>query len=478
MRVRLAYKLFLMFFITSVVSIAFMVGVMRYFFERDFGDFVNKMEMEQLSEMVDKLGKAYQQKANWDFIAGRPQAFREMLRPDFTDKASHHPFPRPDDGHPPGERPVPPPMEPRPPLIEQRLTLFDAQQHIVVGDARSTRDHIMRPIVVGGKTVGWLGLRVRKALTNPLEQTFRRRQAWTFFIVGGAVLFLSALVSYLFARHLLQPVARLTHGAHALASRKFDTRIEVHTADELGQLANDFNRMAQTLDSYEQLRQQWISDISHELRTPLAILRGEIEAIQDGVREMTGGNLASLHAEVLHLEKLVNDLHELSLADTGVLSSAQAPVDVLAVLQESVDLFAPRFADASITLTLDPDPTQKIIMTGDADRLAQVFANLLENSLRYTRSPGQLRIWWKSIGQWLHLNFEDTMPGVPDEALAKVFDRLYRVDKSRARVSGGSGLGLAISKGIVEAFGGEIRASHSTMGGLRIEIVLPIRMPA
>lgn len=369
-------------------------------------------------------------------------------------------------------------MEPHPPLIEQRLTLFDAHQQVVAGDARSTRDHILRPIVVDGKTVGWLGLKVRRALTNPLEQTFRRRQAWTFFIVGCAVLLLSAAVSYLSARHILQPVARLTQGAHALASRKFDTRIEVHTADELGQLADDFNRMAQTLEHYERLRQQWISDISHELRTPLAILRGEIEAIQDGVREMSGSNLASLHAEVLHLEKLVNDLHALSLADTGVLSSAQAPVDVLAVLQESVDLFAPRFADAAIALALDPDPTQPIIMTGDADRLAQVFANLLENSLRYTRSPGKLRIWWKLIGPRIHLNFEDTTPGVPEEALAKVFDRLYRVDRSRARASGGSGLGLAISKGIVEAFGGEIRAAHSTLGGLRIEIVLPVRMPA
>jgi two-component system sensor histidine kinase BaeS len=122
---------------------------------------------------------------------------------------------------------------------------------------------------------------------------------------------------FLLSRHLLRPIKKLADGTQALTARQFKTRIDVHTKDELGQLASGFNIMAQTLERYEQTQKQWLSDIAHELRTPLSILQGEIEAIQDGVREVNRKMFDSLHAEVLHVTKIVNDLHELSMADSG-----------------------------------------------------------------------------------------------------------------------------------------------------------------
>jgi len=222
------------------------------------------------------------------------------------------------------------------------------------------------------------------------------------------------------------------------------------------------------------MRQQWISDISHELRTPLSVLRGELEALQDGVREMNRATLDSLHAEVLHVGKIVNDLHELSLADTGSLLFVNKPIDPLQVLTNTLESFRTRFERRSIEVQADPAPGEPRRILADPDRLTQLFSNLLENTLRYVNAPGTLKISHHCTAKRLTLTFEDSGPGVPEESLPHLFDRLYRVDKSRSRSRGGSGLGLSICKSIVENLGGDIRAANAPSGGLRLEIVLPL----
>jgi two-component system sensor histidine kinase BaeS len=248
----------------------------------------------------------------------------------------------------------------------------------------------------------------------------------------------------------------------------------VQSQDELGQLARNFNTMAQTLAKYEQMRQQWISDISHELRTPLSVLRGELEAIQDGVRKVDRETLNSLHAEVLHVGKIVNDLHELSLADSGSLPFKKEPIDPLTVLANTLRSFRTRFEQRAIDLQADLATNAPARVLGDADRLSQLFANLLENTLRYADSPGTLKLWHSRTAGRITLYFEDSGPGVPPASLEHLFDRLYRVDKSRSRALGGSGLGLSICRSIAETLGGSIRAINATSGGLRIELVLPV----
>ena len=363
----------------------------------------------------------------------------------------------------------------RPPRfgIEHRLTLFDINEKTVAGPASSPIDHTLQEIISDNQTVGWLGLKKEDNLTQPLDIAFLKQQAQALYMTGALMLVLAAITAFFFARHLLAPIKQLTAGTRALTSRNFETRIMVKSNDELGQLAADFNQMAQTLENYEQMRHQWISDIAHELRTPLSVLQGEIEALQDRVRQITPESLRSLHAEVSHLTRLVRDLHDLSLAESGSLHYNMEPVAPLALVQDILKKFRSNFETRKIVLVDELDKEISQTIPGDSSRLVQVFSNLLENSLRYTKSPGTLKIRSRITSSEINLCFEDSAPGVPPESLGKLFDRLYRVDKSRSRAQGGSGLGLAICKSIIEAHNGTIKAFQSPLGGVLFEITLP-----
>jgi two-component system sensor histidine kinase BaeS len=472
-----------------------MVAVLQYFALRNFADYVDKMEMERLDALVKELAAEYQQDQGWTRLQNNFSRWMELTRPKPPEGFLFPPGPPPG---PPGfygqvqrrDRPPPPPppwgldLGPPPPgaisihFAGPGISLFDADKQPLIGHAHTSRDHLLKGIEVDGKIVGWLGIRKPERLSHPLEKEFARRQARAFYLVGGSVLLLAIFVSVFLSRHLLAPIRKLTAGTRAISFRRFDTRIEVGTGDELGQLAGDFNRMAQAMENYEQLRQQWISDISHELRTPLSILRAEIEALQDGIRVPGRETLESLHGEVLHLSKIVNDLHDISLADAGMLSVRHDPVNPVQVLQETLKGFQTRFAARQITVQEEPaEGWDHFLIKGDADRLKQIFANIMENAWRYAASPGVLKIWQEVRGGSLSLNFLDSGPGVPEESLDRLFDRLYRVDLSRSRRQGGSGLGLAICKSLVQTLGGEILARNAPSGGLWIEILLPL-LPA
>jgi two-component system sensor histidine kinase BaeS len=359
-----------------------------------------------------------------------------------------------------------------------RISLFDAgKQPLTPADASPPDEgYRLKPILVDGQVVGWLGIRKHERPTHPLDVEFLRVQSQTFQAVGGVALLLAVFVTFVLSRHLLAPVKELAEGARALTSRRFETRIEVRARDEIGQLAADFNAMAQALERYEQMRRQWMSDISHELRTPLAILRAEIEAIQDGVREVTPEALESLHTEVMHVSRIVHDLHDLSLIESRAFDAEQTAVNPLEVLEDTLRSFHTRFQQRGIRIEVEGGglDTEHVAVMADGGRLTQLFANLLENTLRYADAPGVLRIFHELTAGRLFLHLEDSGPGAPEESLGRLFDRLYRVDKARSRAQGGSGLGLAICKSIVESFGGRIEASNAPTGGLRISIAFPL----
>ncbi|MFC1833403.1 ATP-binding protein [Thermodesulfobacteriota bacterium] len=311
-------------------------------------------------------------------------------------------------------------------------------------------------------------------LSHPLNVDFLSQQTRALYLAGIGVTILAGIISFFLARRLLSPVELLTRGTRDLTSFKFGTRIDVHTKDELGRLAQDFNTMARTLEKYETMRKQWISDISHELRTPLAILQGEIEAMQDGVRKVSKATLASLHSEAKRIGKLVDDLHLLSVADSEKLLYQRDPVPPVSIVRETVAAFKLRLEKAGIDVEFGSTDGERITIAGDSYRLGQLFTNLLENTVRYTDSPGVLRISHDSSVELLTLRFEDSAPGVPEDSLERLFDRLYRLDESRSRSLGGSGLGLAICKEIVEGHDGIIRADHAKLGGLLITIEFPL----
>jgi two-component system sensor histidine kinase BaeS len=482
MRFKLSYKIFATLTLMSLLVVTLLVGLIRFYVARNFADYVNRSLLERYSEVADALAAEYQTHKGWQVLKDNPGRWHEILRASLPRKdfdLGNFP-PRPPDLENKGfssreqDRPSPEPAR-RVQRLARKLALFGADnQHIIGGRTGVSYDgYTLQAIAVDGQTVGWLGLHKREHLTNPLAAGFLTQQSQMLYIIGGGILLLAAIVAFLLSKHLLTPVQKLTAGTQALTSRRFDTRIEVESKDELGQLAADFNSMAQTLESYEHMRRQWISDIAHELRTPLSILRGEIEALKDGVREVNRDTLDSLLAEARHLSEIVNDLHELSLADTGALSIKKVPVDPAAVLKETLGHFKQGFTEKKIKIENNLENQSPITVIGDADRLQQLFSNLIENTLRYADAPGILKIGQKCTANRLILFFEDSGPGVPEGALDRLFDRLYRVDRSRSRAQGGSGLGLSICKSIVNALGGEIRASNGNSGGLRIEVELP-----
>ena len=232
--------------------------------------------------------------------------------------------------------------------------------------------------------------------------------------------------------------------------------------------------MADRLARQEELRRAWISDSSHELRTPLAVLRAEIEAMQDGVRPADAATLARLHKQVQQLAKLVDDLRLTLDREPGTADMEHELFAPLAIVEESIEAFRERYAAAGIELDIAGLVGAGGRVRGDAGRLAQVFANLFENSLRYTHAGGRLCIAAGVEGKRLILQFDDTAPAPSPAALPRLFERFFRAEPSRSRELGGSGLGLAICKTLIEAHGGWIAAARSKLGGLLIRIELPL----
>jgi two-component system sensor histidine kinase BaeS len=265
----------------------------------------------------------------------------------------------------------------------------------------------------------------------------------------------------------------MTAATGDLASGKYTVRVPVGSLDELGLLARDFNTMALTLEKNEQARRQWVADISHELRTPVAVLRGELEALLDGIRTITPETIQSLHAEAMRLNRLVDDLYQLSLTDIGALTYRKENLGLDTVLGDSIESYRTEFGRKGIRITRNFSGEREILVFADRERLNQLFTNVLENSLRYTDRGGELVIGLTSTEGQVTIEFQDSTPAVPEGELDRLFERLYRVEGSRNRTSGGAGLGLAICKKIVEAHEGTISAHPSPLGGLLIKITLP-----
>ena len=242
--------------------------------------------------------------------------------------------------------------------------------------------------------------------------------------------------------------------------------------DELATLALNFNDLAATLEQNEASRKRWLADIAHELRTPLAIVKGELEAMEDGVRPINIRNIASISEEVNHLQSLINDLNELNQAEIGAMRYQKSALNISELLMLNAERHRALLKSHGLVLSLEI-PENKISCWADAKRLNQLLDNLFTNSAKYTDAPGQVicRLVEKPDDVFIYL--EDSQPGVSEADLEKLFEHLYRVDSSRNRKTGGSGIGLALCKNIVYAHQGKLSAHASALGGLMIKISLP-----
>ncbi|EPL6802612.1 two-component system sensor histidine kinase BaeS [Klebsiella aerogenes] len=466
-------KLFLAIFATCIVLLISMHWAVRISFERGFIDYIKRGNEQRLTMLGDALSEQYEQHGDWKFLRNNDRFIFQLLRT-FERDNDERPPGGPGPHGEPGPMPGPGPRPDMPPHgWRTQFWVVDQQGRVLVGPrAPVPQDGTRRNIVVDGVTVGAVIASPVERLTRNTDINFDRQQKRTSWLIVALATLLAALATFPLARGLLAPVKRLVEGTHKLAAGDFSTRVTVTGGDELGRLAQDFNQLASTLERNQQMRRDLMADISHELRTPLAVLRGELEAIQDGVRKFTPDSISSLQAEVGTLTKLVDDLHQLSMSDEGALAYQKESVDLIALLEVAAGAFRERFASRGLTIGVSlPD---NAIVFGDRDRLMQLFNNLLENSLRYTDSGGRLQIDAKQNGRMLTLDFADSGPGVSDEQLARLCERFYRTEGSRNRASGGSGLGLAICMNIVAAHSGSLNAGHSPFGGVSIKVELPL----
>jgi two-component system sensor histidine kinase BaeS len=535
MRLTIARKIALAVTAIVILSIGTMAWVTSSNLQRGFVAYLNELQTQDLDQLRELLEDRYRTEGNWDWLRHKPRALRDVLdqmkprilaEPDERYPSRRRP-PREDDdpqgeGPPPAEDPLragppaayppprvrddgygpPPPMREGPPPIRRnppparpglpppreegrgrgdpmgfasRLSIQDADAGPLVGPPEFPPG-IERDIKVEGKVVGRMRLvPLRQAIGSDASATgFLREQLQSLLLLSSALILLAILAAIWLARHLLRPVDALREVTARIACGEFDARAPLLSRDELAELALHVNAMAEALEESEQQRRKMLADVSHELRTPLTVIRGEIEALLDGIRKADAGALASLHAEVLRLNKLVDDLHQLTLADAGDLQYQWQEVDLSQLLLPVLARYQPRAQQAGLDLSWSLPPSAVSLRKADAGRLTQVLTNLLENSVRYTDSGGQIVVALTQANRTAELTVEDSAPGVPQQAYSAMFDRLYRADAARSRSRGGSGLGLAICKALVEAHGGSITALPSVLGGVKMLIRLPL----
>ncbi|MBI4180772.1 MAG: HAMP domain-containing protein [Chloroflexi bacterium] len=305
-----------------------------------------------------------------------------------------------------------------------------------------------------------------------LEKDFRDNLGRTLWIAGLSGVALAILLASLFTRQIVAPLAKVSAAARRIAQGNLTQRVDVHGSGELAELGKSFNLMAATLSHDRQLRQNMVADIAHELRTPLTILQGNVEAMLDKVLEVNTDNLASLHQETLLLSRLVDDLRTLSLAETGQLRFQPGTTDLREVASQVINGFQTQLATKNITIVLEAADNLPPAWA-DPDRTAQVMRNLLSNALYYTLEGASITIRLTAETDGITTSVIDTGVGIPTENLPYVFDRFYRVDRSRRRSTGGSGLGLAIVKQLVEAQGGRVWVESVVGKGSTFAFQLP-----
>jgi len=352
-----------------------------------------------------------------------------------------------------------------------RLAVLDGSHRLLLGSPQAAGSPWLQPLRVEGKEVAWL---TSLPENSELAHQFLRNQMRTSALIGVAALALSTLTAAALSAHLRRPIRQLVRGTQKLASGDYTARLAVGEGDELGQLAHGFNHLAHTLERGNQSRKQWIADVSHELRTPLAVLRAEVEALQDGVRPANQEAFELLHGQVMALTALTEDLFQLARADLGQLNYKMREVDLWRLLQETSEPFQSRYQKAGLQLELVRESSRLTsLVWGDADRLRQLLSNLLENSLRYTHAPGRVELRCQSNGSHWTVRIDDSAPGVAQEMSDRLFDRFFRVESSRSKKMGGAGLGLSLCRAIAQAHDSQIVAGASSLGGLRVDLIIP-----
>ncbi len=296
-------------------------------------------------------------------------------------------------------------------------------------------------------------------------------QALVVAALAAALVGLGA--SMVLAREILRPLRQLAVSSQRIADGHYDERIAIPLSDELRDVAQSFNQMAEALAQVEQQRITLIGNVAHELRTPLAGLEGYLEGMLDGVLPGDPETISAMQHEVRRLRRLVDDLQHLSRVEAGQVTIQLQVFDIVALVERIVAQLRPQLIEQSLNIIVEA-PDERIPAYADPDRTAQVLVNLIGNAIRYTPEDGCITLRVRSDTTHVQVAVEDTGIGIPAEALPYLFERFYRVDPSRSRASGGSGIGLTIARHLARAMGGDITAFSAGIGkGSVFTLTLP-----
>lgn len=353
-------------------------------------------------------------------------------------------------------------------LFGTQFVTFHYLHHLVL--SRVDPEHM-------GEPLGAAMQRIQDQLNGP-ERVLLLRIHYGILQAGALALAISVLLSYLLSRRITRPVATMHAAAKRMARGDFSQRVPATGDDELGDLGRALNYMARSLEEADRLRRNMVADLAHELRTPLTGLRGYVEALKDGVMPADEQTLETLLAETMRLQRLVQELHELSLLDANALALNVQPADLAAIVTHAAALRQSEMADRELRLETDL-PAGLPRVRADSDRLVQILQNLLANAITHTPRGGTVRV---SVAPGepgasppvVRVTVANTGPGIPTADLPFIFERFYRADPSRDRVTGGSGLGLTITRKLVEAHGGTIWAESRPGEGAVFTFTLPI----
>ncbi len=494
---KLATQLSLLIVSALLIAIAAMGAFFAFNLERGFVAYINAQQLRQLEALAQSAARLAQRFGTLEPLIRDRRLWTRLLRETEDGNVAFVPEP---PHRPAGERPPwdadgrpgrPPPFRefaegrppPPPPVLPPADSMGIARRFFVLGPDRhlppgeplppaGSRAPIEREIRVGDRIEGYIVHYPYERVSRAEDLAFLRSQFMGVALVALALLLAGMLAAPLVARRWTRHLREIGKATGRIARGELDVRVGAGGAREIEALAADVNAMAASLRSLDASRRRWIAQSAHELRTPLMVLRGEIEALQDGVRPVDARALASLAEETRHLAKLVDDLHLVAVADMEGLRCRLERVDLGPIVQRAVERFRERASARGLALSLHaaegPMPVD-----ADEDRLAQLLDNLFENSLRYTDSPGRIEVTLGHEGPAVRLRVEDTPPGVSRDECARLFEPLERASKARTRREGGSGLGLAICRAIAKAHGAALSAEPSALGGLAVTLLFP-----
>jgi len=481
-------KLMLVLALTVLIAVGATSFWVNRAVARVFQDYITVTMRPQAIVLAGALGEAYATTGNWEAADELLDAAEEWLTSGPAGRMMQRAMPAL-------------------PRESMALVVVDSGGRVV---ADSCGEHIGQrfepevlsrgqPVIAGGQTVGHL-----LTINGPRERQFGERLNRSVLLAGG-IAGLSALVlGLLLTESLARPLRAVRDAARRIGSGELSYRVALNSDDELGDLAEAFNQMAADLEHNEQQRRTMMADIAHELRTPLSVIRGQVEALADGVFPLNQDNLAPIHDQSLLLARLVDDLRDLALAEAGRLPLECDEVDIGELVRRVAAGFRQQAVAKGLTLTVEVSPHPGPLPAGrgepaagdlapsphtggegwgkgpptptlwaDAQRIEQVLANLLSNAIRHTPEGGRVVIALSFEPGQVRMSVQDSGSGIAPEELGHLFDRFYRADKSRSRTEGGTGLGLSIARRLAQAHGGDITVASAPGEGATFAVTLP-----